>query len=80
MPAGLHRFRHSLGLDQAVVFTGWRARGWSSLAGIGTLTLIARFLSPAEQGFYYTFSLPWSAMQIVFELGFSVRYSPDRLA
>lgn len=66
----LHRFRHSLGLDQAVVFTV-AARGWSSLAGIGTLTLIARFLSPAEQGFYYTF-YSLVAMQIVFELGFSV--------
>jgi len=47
------------------------ARGWSSLAGIGTLTLIARFLTPSEQGFYYTF-YSLVGMQIIFELGFSV--------
>jgi hypothetical protein len=47
------------------------ARGWSSLAGIGTLLLIARFLSPAEQGYYYGF-YSLVALQIVFELGFSV--------
>jgi hypothetical protein len=59
-----------LGVDRAVAFTVL-ARGWSSLAGIGTLTLIARFLSPAEQGFYYAF-YSLVALQIVFELGFSV--------
>ena len=47
------------------------ARGWSALAGIGTLTLIARCLSPVQQGFYYTF-YSLVALQIVFELGFSV--------
>jgi hypothetical protein len=64
------RILRSLGIDRAIAFTVL-ARGWSSLAGIGTLTLIARFLSPAEQGFYYTF-YSLVAMQIVFELGFSV--------
>ncbi len=59
-----------LGLDRAILFTVV-ARGWSSLAGIGTLTLIARFLSPVEQGYYYTF-YSLVALQIVFELGFSV--------
>ena len=58
------------GIDRAVAFT-ILARGWSSLAGLGTLTLIARFLSPAEQGFYYNF-YALVAMQIIFELGFSV--------
>ena len=47
------------------------ARGWSALSGLLTLTLIARFLSPAEQGFYYTF-YPLVNLQIIFELGFSV--------
>ena len=66
----LTRIRHSIGLDRAIAFTVL-ARSWSSLAGIGTLTLIARFLTPAEQGYYYTlYSLV--ALQIVFELGFSV--------
>ena len=59
-----------LGIDRAIAFTVL-ARGWASLAGFGTLTLIARFLSPAEQGFYYTF-YSLVAMQIIFELGFSV--------
>ena len=39
-------------------------------AGIATVLLITRFLSPAEQGYYYTFS-SLVALQIVFELGFS---------
>lgn len=64
------RLRGVLGLDRAVAFTVL-ARGWSSLAGVGTLTLIAHFLSPAEQGYYYTF-YSLVALQIVFELGFSV--------
>ena len=63
------RWLHRLGLDSAVIFTVL-ARGWSSLAGVATLTLIARFLTRAEQGFYYTF-YSLVALQIVFELGFS---------
>ena len=59
-----------LGLDAAIVFTVL-ARGWSSLAGLVTLALIARLLSPAEQGYYYTF-YPLVNLQIIFELGFSV--------
>ena len=66
----VRRVARLLGVDRAVAFTVL-ARGWSSLAGLGTLTLIARFLSPAEQGFYYTF-YSLVAMQIIFELGFSV--------
>ncbi len=57
-------------MDRAVGFTVL-ARGWSSLAGVGTLTLIAHALTPAEQGYYYTF-YSLVALQIVFELGFSV--------
>lgn len=60
----------TLGIDRAVAFT-ILARGWSSLAGIGTLTLIAHSLSPVEQGYYYTF-YSLVALQVVFELGFSV--------
>jgi O-antigen/teichoic acid export membrane protein len=69
-PGLLRRFLRLIGVDRAIAFTVL-ARGWSSLAGVGTLTLIARFLTPAEQGFYYTF-YSLVAMQIVFELGFSV--------
>src|SRR5271168_3722252 len=62
--------RHTLGLDRAIAFTVM-ARVWSSSAGIVTVALIARFLSPAEQGYYYTFG-SLVALQIVFELGFSI--------
>src|SRR6202158_5853424 len=71
--SGTERIRHwlrsVLGLDQAVGFTVL-ARLWSSAAGLVTVALIARFLSPAEQGYYYTFG-SLVALQIVFELGFS---------
>jgi O-antigen/teichoic acid export membrane protein len=69
-PGLLRRFLHLVGVDRAIAFTVL-ARGWSSLAGIGTLALIARFLSPADQGFYYAF-YSLVQMQIIFELGFSV--------
>lgn len=61
--------RRFLGLDRAVVFSVL-ARGWSSLAGLVTVVLIARYLSRVEQGYYYTFG-SLVAVQIVFELGFS---------
>lgn len=61
--------RHRLGLDRAVAFTVM-ARGWSSASGLITVVLIARFLSTAEQGYYYTFA-SLIALQMVFELGFS---------
>ena len=64
-----HWLRSVLGLDRAIAFT-ILARGWSSAAGLVTVALIARFLSPAEQGYYYTFG-SLVALQIVFELGFS---------
>jgi hypothetical protein len=62
--------KHTLGLDRAIVFTVL-ARVWSSASGIVTVLLIAKFLSPAEQGYYYTFG-SLVALQIVFELGFSI--------
>lgn len=61
--------RRGLGIDRAIGFT-ILARGWASVAGLVTVALIARFLSPAEQGYYYTFG-SLIALQIVFELGFS---------
>src|ERR1700729_2168268 len=71
--SGVARIRHwlrtVLGLDRAVGFTVL-ARFWGSAAGLVTVLLIARFLSPAEQGYYYTFG-SLVAMQMVFELGFS---------
>src|SRR5580658_2529241 len=64
-----HWLRTVLGLDRAIGFTVL-ARFWGSAAGLVTVALIARFLSPAEQGYYYTFG-SLIALQIVFELGFS---------
>jgi O-antigen/teichoic acid export membrane protein len=58
-----------LGVDRAVAFTVF-ARGWSGFAGVITILLIAHFLSPAEQGYYYVFG-NLIAVQIIFELGFS---------
>jgi hypothetical protein len=66
----LRRIIHLIGLDRSIAYSVM-ARGWSSLAGVGTILLIARFLSPAEQGYYYGF-YSLVAIQIVFELGFSV--------
>jgi uncharacterized membrane protein len=64
-----YRLRHLLGIDRAVGFTVL-ARGWSIVSGAVTILLIARFLSAAEQGYYYTFA-SLVALQTVFELGFS---------
>lgn len=61
--------RTKLGIDKPIAFT-ILARGWASFAGLVTVALIARFLSPAEQGYYYTFG-SLVALQIIFELGFS---------
>ena len=61
--------KHWIGLDASIVFT-ILARFWSAGAGVVTVLLIARFLTPNEQGYYYTFS-SLVALQIVFELGFS---------
>jgi hypothetical protein len=63
------QLKHWLGLDRAIAFTVM-ARFWSATAGVVTVLLIARFLTPKEQGYYYTFS-SLVALQIVFELGFS---------
>ena len=59
-----------VGLDRAIAYTVL-ARGWAGISGLITVALIARKLSPVEQGYYYTFG-SLVALQIVFELGFSV--------
>jgi O-antigen/teichoic acid export membrane protein len=64
------RLRKIIGLDRAIIYTIF-ARGWASAAGLVTIALIARFLSSAEQGYYYTFG-SLVALQLVFELGFSM--------
>ena len=65
----LEAAKRLLGLDRAIAYTVL-GRFWSALAGILTILLIARCLTPKEQGYYYTF-YSLVALQIVFELGFS---------
>ncbi len=66
----LRRLLTRAGVDRAIAWT-LLARAWGSLSGIVTVALIARALSRADQGYYYTFG-SLVALQIVFELGFSV--------
>lgn len=61
--------RRILGLDGAVAFTSL-ARAVNIAGSTVTVLLIVRFLSPVEQGYYYTL-LSLVALQVVFELGFS---------
>lgn len=68
--SALRRLLNLAGIDRAIGYT-ILARGWASCAGLVTVGLIAHFLSSAEQGYYYTFG-SLAALQIVFELGFSV--------
>jgi hypothetical protein len=65
----LAKLKHWTGLDRAIAYTVM-GRFWQGIAGIITVLLIARFLTPNEQGYYYTFS-SIVTLQIVFELGFS---------
>jgi hypothetical protein len=61
--------RSALGLDGPVSFA-FLARAVSIAGSTGTVFLIIRFLSPTEQGYYYTL-LSLVALQSVFEMGFS---------
>lgn len=64
-----YKVAHAIGLDRAIAFTVL-GRVVQGLGSVGSVLLIVHFLSPAEQGYYYTL---WSlvALQSVFELGFS---------
>ncbi len=62
--------RKALGLDGAIAYTVL-ARLVSIVGSIGTVLLIVRFLSPEEQGYYYTL-LSLVSLQMVFEMGFSL--------
>jgi len=61
--------KHILGLDRAIAFTVL-GRTIQVLGSAGTVLLIVRFLTPVEQGYYYTL-VSLGALQVVFELGFS---------
>jgi hypothetical protein len=63
------RLKHLLGLDGAIAYTVF-ARLCNTVGSTGTVLLIVHFLSPVEQGYYYTL-LGLVALRMVFELGFS---------
>lgn len=63
----LDNLLHVAGLDFHILLT-LLFRGWSVLAGGSTALLIPTFLSPSQQGYYYTFNAVL-ATQIFFELG-----------
>src|SRR5260370_5849801 len=63
------RLKHLLGLDRAIAFTVL-ARAIQILGSTDTVLLILRFLTPVEQGYYYTL-LSLVSLQVIFELGFS---------
>src|SRR5581483_5569105 len=68
-PGWALRLKHVLGLDRAIAYTVM-ARGVQILGSTGTVLLILRFLTPVEQGYYYTL-LSLVSLQAIFELGFS---------
>lgn len=68
-PGWVWRLKHALGLDRAIAYTVL-ARAMQILGSTGTVLLILRFLTPVEQGYYYTL-VSLVALQAVFELGFS---------
>jgi hypothetical protein len=68
-PATLESLRRLIGVDGAVAFT-IAARIVQIAGSVVTVSLILRFMTPLEQGYYYTL-LSLAALQIVFELGFS---------
>lgn len=46
-------------------------RAWQAAAGLVTLVGIAHFLSPVEQGYYYTFA-SLAALQMILDMGLSI--------
>ena len=65
----IQRLRQYAALDFHVLAT-LLLRSWGILAGAVTLIMLPAWLSPAQQGYYYTFA-SLLALQIFFELGFS---------
>jgi hypothetical protein len=63
------RLKHVLGVDRAIAYTVL-ARGTQIIGSAGTVLLILRFLTPIEQGYYYTL-LSLVSLQVVLEMGFS---------
>ena len=68
-PGWVLRLKNVFGLDRAIAYTVL-ARATQIAGSTGTVLLIFYFLSPVEQGYYYTL-LSLVSLQTVFELGFS---------
>ena len=66
-PSPLVTLLRRIGIDRAVGFTVL-GRAWGAVAGLVTLILLTRHLSPAQQGYYFTFSSAL-AMVVFLELG-----------
>jgi hypothetical protein len=67
MSDSLPRWRSFVGLDFHVLAT-LLFRGWAIVAGGATVFLLPLWLSPVQQGYYFTFASVL-ALQIFFELG-----------
>ena len=65
MRGKLSHWRTIAGLDFHVLVT-LLFRGWSIVAGTATIFLLPLWLSPIEQGYYYTFGSVL-ALQVFFE-------------
>ena len=65
----LRKLASFLGVDKAIAYTVV-GKGLQVISGPITLLLIAHYLTPVEQGFYYTFASIVN-LQIFFELGLS---------
>jgi O-antigen/teichoic acid export membrane protein len=63
-------FKKKLGIDRSIV-ANIALRVWQGLAGLVTIGTIGFFLTPEEQGFYYTFFSILS-LQVFVELGLSM--------
>jgi hypothetical protein len=61
------RIGKHLGVDLPIIL-GLSTKIWQALAGLVSLTFVARFLSPQEQGIYFTFNSVLN-LQVFFELG-----------
>jgi hypothetical protein len=64
----LYNLFRIFGFDKAIVYV-LLSKGWNILSGVVILLLISRFLTPEQQGYYFTFSSVL-ALQVLFELGF----------
>lgn len=67
-PSWREMVKYWTGLDRAIGFFVL-ARLWAACAGVVSVLMTAHFLTPIEQGYYYTF-YSLVALQVVFELGF----------